>query len=133
MTSPLPLPEGFNPATHMIAKTTEYGTFHESRRAARLAADLLANGTEADQALAVNVLEAVLRCQETNPADPHHGNFYWMAEDTVVEDLNAVEFVLESLIPMLRQHGDRLPAAICATGAGRRSAWGWPRLPGWMF
>ena len=27
---PLPLPEGFNPETNMIAKVTENGTFHES-------------------------------------------------------------------------------------------------------
>jgi hypothetical protein len=32
-----------------------------------------------------------------------------MAEDSVVEDLNAVEFVLEKLIPMMLRHSDRLP------------------------
>jgi hypothetical protein len=109
MTTPLPLPEDFNPSTHMIAKTTEFGLFHESRRAAHLAANLVANGAPADLELAEKVLAAVLRCQETDPRDPHVGNFYWMAEDTVVEDLNAVEFVLEALIPMMRQHADRLP------------------------
>lgn len=109
MTSPLTLPAEFDPATAMIARTTEYGTFHESRRAARLAADLVANGTPEDLALAGKVLEAVLRCQEINPKDPHFGNFYWMAEDSVVEDLNAVEFVLEALIPLMRDFGDRLP------------------------
>lgn len=112
MTTPLTLPDDFNPAAFMIAKTTEYGTFHESRRAARLAADLLANGAPEDLALAEQVLEAVLRCQERDPNDPHLGNFYWMAEDTTVEDLNAVEFVLEALIPMMRRHADRLPAAL---------------------
>jgi hypothetical protein len=112
MTTPLPLPESFNPNTFMIAKTTEYGTFHESRRAAHLAADLVANGAPEDLALAEQILAAVLRCQEQDPNDPHVGNFYWMAEDTVVEDLNAVEFVLEALIPMMRRHADRLPAPL---------------------
>lgn len=112
MISPLPLSEDFNPTTFMIAKTTEYGTFHESRRAARLAADLVANGAPEDLDLAEKVLGAVLRCQEADPNDPHVGNFYWMAEDTVVEDLNAVEFVLEALIPMMRCHADRLPAPL---------------------
>jgi hypothetical protein len=112
MIPPLTLPDNFNPSTFMIAKTTEYGTFHESRRAAHLAADLVANGAPEDLALAEQVLDAVLRCQEADPNDPHVGNFYWMAEDTVVEDLNAVEFVLEALIPMMRRHRDRLPTPL---------------------
>lgn len=106
---PLTLPVNFNPDTCMLSKTTEYGLFHETRQAARLAAQLVANGTPADLALAEKVLAALLACQEIDPSDPHAGNFYWMREDTVVEDLNAVEFILESLIPMMLQHGDRLP------------------------
>lgn len=109
---PLPLPPNFNPATFMISKTTEFGLFHETRQAARLAAQLVANGTPADLALAAKVLDALLACQELDPSDPHYGNFYWMREDMVVEDLNAVEFNLEALIPMLLQHGDRLPPAL---------------------
>lgn len=112
MVTPLTLPADYNPDTYMIAKTTEYGTFHESRRAARLAAELVANGTPEDLALAECVLDATLACQETDPNDPHVGNFYWMREDTVVEDLNAVEFVLEALIPMMRAHGERLSEAM---------------------
>jgi len=108
---PLPLPENFNPATNLISKETEFGLFHESRRGARLAADLVANGHPDDLRLAEKVLDAVLRCQETDTRDPHYGNFYWMSEDTFVEDLNAVEFNLESLIPMMITHGDRLPEA----------------------
>jgi hypothetical protein len=105
---PLPLPADFNTTTHMISKTTEYGVFHETRRAARLAEQLVANGTPTDLTRAEAVLEAVLACQERDPQDPHCGNFYWMREDEVVEDLNAVEFVLEALIPMMLRHGDRL-------------------------
>jgi hypothetical protein len=106
---PLTLPENFNPETYMLVKTTEYGTFHESRQAARLAGQLVANGAEQDLALAEKVLEATLKCQELDERDPHYGNFYWMREDDIVEDLNAVEFVLEHLIPMMIRHSDRLP------------------------
>ncbi|MCB0080617.1 MAG: hypothetical protein KDE47_06790, partial [Caldilineaceae bacterium] len=111
MTQPLPLPPDFNPQTNLIQKTTEFGIFHESRRGARLAADLIANGTPTDLHLAQQVLDAVLACQEHDPRDPHCGNFYWMAEDRHVEDLNAVEFNLESLIPMMIRHRDRLSSS----------------------
>jgi len=104
----LVLPPNFNPATFMLSKTTEFGLFHETRQAARLAAQLLASGTSHDLALAAQVLDALLLCQELDPRDPHYGNFYWMREDSVVEDLNAVQFNLESLIPMMLHYGDRL-------------------------
>lgn len=106
---PLNLPENFNPETHLLAKTTENGTFHESRAGARLAERLLENGHPDDITQAIKTLEATLACQETHPDDPHCGNFYWMAEDDVVGDLNAVEFCLESLIPLMIDYGDRLP------------------------
>jgi hypothetical protein len=105
---PLTLPEDYNPETYLIRKVTENGVFHESRRGARLAADLVANGAPEDLALAHKVLDAVLACQERHESDPHYGNFMWMAEDDVVQDLNAVEFNLEHLIPMMLQHADRL-------------------------
>ena len=108
------LPSNFNSATYMLSKTTEFGVFHETRQAARLAAQLLASDTAADRELAAKVLAALLRCQERDERDPHYGNFYWMREDSVVEDLNAVQFNLEALIPMLLQHGDRLAPALRA-------------------
>ncbi len=108
MPIPLPLPGDYNPATHMLAHSNETGTYHESRKAAHFAARLVANGAPEDLALAEKVLDAVLACQETDPADPHRGNFYWMAEDSHVEDLNAVEFCLEALIPMILRHRERL-------------------------
>ena len=107
-TSPLELSESFNPKTHLLFKTTENGTFHESRAGARLAERLLGNGHPDDIIQAEKTLDATLNCQESHPDDPHYGNFYWMAEDDVVGDLNAVEFCLESLIPMMIDHGDRL-------------------------
>lgn len=115
MTQPLPLPENFNPETNMLAHySTEYGNFHQSRQAAALAAQLVANGTPQDLALAEKVIDATLACQELDPNDPHYGNFLWMREDDVVFDLNAVEFNLEHLIPMMIQHGDRLSTTLQA-------------------
>jgi hypothetical protein len=105
---PLSLPEDFDPEACMIANVTENGVFHESRKGAALAARLVVNGAEQDLELAERVLEVVLGCQERRAGDPHYGNFLWMLEDNVVQDLNAVEFNLEHLIPMMLQHGDRL-------------------------
>lgn len=110
--TPLTLPPNFNPETCLLANRTEYGLFHESRKGAGLARQLVANGTPQDLELAEKVLEATLKCQELHPDDPHYGNFLWMYEDEVVFDLNAVEFVLEHLIPMLLQHGHRLSPAM---------------------
>jgi hypothetical protein len=113
--SPLPMPPDFNPDTLMLAKTTEYGLFHESRRAAHFAADLIRHGTAQDIELAEGVLGQVLGCQELDERDPHFGNFYWMREDSHVEDLNAVEFVLSALIPMMLEYGERLSPATQAS------------------
>lgn len=114
MRHPLPIPDDFNPTKNLIAKQTENGTFHESRQGARFAEELVANGTPADLELAHKVLDATLACQEVHLDDPHRGNFYWMAEDEVVTDLNAVEFNLERLIPMMIQHSDRLSSTLQA-------------------
>jgi len=114
MPQPLPLPENYNPQTHLLAKVTENGPFHETRAGAAFAHRLVANGAPEDLALAETVLDVVLGCQERRAGDPHHGNFTWMLEDDHVEDLNAVEFNLEHLIPMMRRHAGRLPAALQA-------------------
>lgn len=108
MATALPLPETFNLETNLVAKTTENGVFHESRAGAAFAEQLIANGTSDDIALAHQVLEATLNCQEHHEDDPHLGNFMWMAEDEVITDLNAVQFNLERLIPMMLRHRDRL-------------------------
>ncbi len=107
---PLPLSESFNPDTNMLPRTTETGTYQSSRRAAAFAAQLVANGTPQELALAEKVLDAVLGCQERREGDPHYGSFKWVLEDDVVQDLNAVEFNLEYLIPMMLQH--RVPFMI---------------------
>ena len=108
MSEPMSLPDNYNSETHLLYKTTENGTFHESRGGASFARRLLANGHPDDIALAHKVLEATLACQEIREDDPHYGNFFWMAEDDVVGDLNAVEFCLENLIPMMMDSADHL-------------------------
>ncbi|MEJ5198620.1 MAG: hypothetical protein WHX53_06830 [Anaerolineae bacterium] len=112
MPQPLPLPENYDPQTHLLAKVTENGVFHETRAGAAFAHRLVANGTPQDLALAEQVLDVVLGCQERRPGDPHFGNFTWMLEDDHVEDLNAVEFNLEHLIPMMLCYADRLTPAM---------------------
>ncbi|MFZ6030930.1 MAG: hypothetical protein ACOYYS_24755 [Chloroflexota bacterium] len=109
--TPLPLPPDYNPQTHLQSQTTENGVFHETRKGAHFARRLVANGTPQDLELAEKVLDVVLDCQERHPDDAHYGNFYWMIEDRVVFDLNAVEFNLEHLIPMMLVHGERLSEA----------------------
>jgi len=108
MTQPLPLPDNFNPQTFMLFNRTENGLFHESRQGAAFAAQLIGSGAPQDLDLAEKVLNVVLGCQERREGDPHYGNFMWMLEDDVIFDLNAVEFNLEHLIPMMIRHRDRL-------------------------
>ena len=68
--------------------------FHATIPSVQLASELMANGTPADIVEAADIFRAVLTCQEVREADPHLGNFRWELEDEVVEDLNAVQFVL---------------------------------------
>ncbi len=112
MTTALKLPDTFNPETYLISKRTENGLFHESRAGASFAEQLLSNGTSEDIDLAHQVLDATLNCQELHQDDPHYGNFTWMAEDDVVDDLNAVQFILEKLIPMMIRHRNLLSDAM---------------------
>ena len=61
------------------------------------------------------VIAAVLDCQDMDRRSPHFGNFKWEHEDGAVEDLNAVQFVLVRLIPLLLNHSDRLSRAARST------------------
>ena len=131
MPQPLPLPENYNPQTHLLAKVTENGLFHETRAGASFAHRLVANGAIEDLALAETVLDVVLGCQERRAGDPHHGNFTWMLEDDHVEDLNAVEFNLEHLIPMMLRYADRHFRCRSRRASSTRSAWGWTKSAGW--
>ena len=126
----------------MLRHETEYGVFHETRRSCRFACELIENGSSADLKLATTVLDAVLNCQSVDSADPHQGKFFWMAEDDYIQDLNAVVFCLESLIPMMLKRGKRLPSrqkdrslGLFNSGCRKSSAWmsGWaiPTLRPW--
>ena len=93
----------------MLARQEADGkTYHSPRLALEFAGNLAANGAPQDLDLAEKVLDGALACQETRKGDPHLGNFLWEREDEAVEDLNAVQFCLFQLIPMMIQHGNRL-------------------------
>ena len=111
-TSPLKLPNNFNPKTHMIARPEGDKIYHAPRAAFELAYNLLSNGHPEDINQAEKTLEAALKGQETRPGDPHLGNFLWEAEDEAVEDLNAVQFCLFQLIPIMIQFGNLLSSDI---------------------
>lgn len=114
-TSPLPLPPSYNPALNMISQHIGKETFHAPRSSARFVEELLSNGTPEDIARAELVLPGVLSGQITDPADRYYGAFRWELEMEAVEDLNAVQFLLYSLIPITVDHGDVLqPATVAA-------------------
>ena len=50
----------------------------------------------------------MLALQETREQDAHYGNFRWLLEDPCVTDLNGVEFMLDQLIPLAREHAGAL-------------------------
>jgi hypothetical protein len=79
-----------------------------------LAGALLAAGEPAAVAEAAAIVAAVLDTQELAADHPYRGNFRWLADDAEVCDLNAVQFVLQALLPVLLAHGDRLPPALLA-------------------
>jgi hypothetical protein len=107
-TVPLDIPEEFDPVRNMPVRTEDTGTWHASRLAAHFAARLVANGAPEDLELAEKVLEGLEACQERRPGNPNHGNYRWEYEDSEVEDLNAVHFVLIVILPMIIRYGDRL-------------------------
>jgi hypothetical protein len=61
---------------------------------------------------AADLVAVVLETQERAREHPHRGNFRWLADDREVTDLNAVQFVLRALLPLLLAHGPALPAPL---------------------
>lgn len=110
MPQPLPLPDAYDAQAHMLAHTVGERVFHATIQSAMLAAQLLQNGTSKDVNEAGHIFRAVLEAQETRTGDPHRGNFRWELEDEVVEDLNAVQFVLFYFIPALSENSARFPS-----------------------
>jgi hypothetical protein len=73
---------------------------------------LLAQGKDVDRA--TGILEAALHAQERSPVHPRRGNWKWRMDDPEVVDLNAVQFVMRAMLPLLVRFGDRLPADLYA-------------------
>ena len=111
MRKPLIVPVGFDVSNNMFSREVDGRVYHSLIPAVRFIPKLVENGTETDLALAERMITAVLACQEKDPTDPHIGNFLWEREDEIVEDLNAVQFALFNLIPMMVQWKDRLEEA----------------------
>jgi hypothetical protein len=99
------LPDDF-PVEAFIAGTSSA----QARAGAEYAELLVQRGEPEDIVLAVRLLDAVIACQEQRDGARHQGNFVWSQDDEAIRDLNAVEFVMRHLIPMMLDHGDRLPA-----------------------
>jgi hypothetical protein len=105
----------FDPVRHLIGRPSAADPARRVFRAPEalpLARALLAQDDPAAVAEAAGVVAAVLATQERDPRHPYRGNFLWLADDAEVCDLNAVQFVLQALLPLLVQHGQRLPAAL---------------------
>lgn len=106
--APLPVPPEFDPAVQMINRPVNGQSYHPTFHSAEFTAKLVANGTPEDLKLAEAVLQRVMESQERNAGAAHYGGFRWFREEEAVEDLNAVEFTLYYLIPMMLQYQDRL-------------------------
>ena len=112
--SPPALPENYDAQAHMITHQVRGRIFHATIASAQLASELMASGAPEDIAEATAIFRAVLACQEVRDTQPHRGNFRWELEDEVVEDLNAVQFVLFYCIPVLCKTSDALPPDLVA-------------------
>ncbi len=75
---------------------------------------LLRQGDAESVAEALSIVGAALDSQELSPDHPHRGNFLWLADDAEVADLNAVQFMLRQLLPILVWHDKLLPDDLLA-------------------
>lgn len=98
----------FDSELALVEQRTDVGVFHPPRGALTYAHALLQ--TEGDTALPTieRIIRCVLTTQERQAGNIHYGNFKWMYEDQGVTDLNAIQFVLEQLLPLYMDCGDRL-------------------------
>ncbi len=100
----------YDPDVHLVGNPIDNGLFHSAWMSAEYAVALIESGSQAEIKRAEAIIAAVLNCQDMDPSSPHYGNFKWEHEDLAVEDLNAVQFVLVRLIPLLLNHSGRLSA-----------------------
>ena len=107
----------YNPDRHLIgipsADDPMVKTYWQAG-ALPLAHALLNTGEQESISEASGIVAAVLESQETSPQHPHRGNWRWLADDPAVGDLNAIQFVLRWLLPLLVQHSEKLPADLQA-------------------
>jgi len=96
-------PMNFFPETNLVGRFVDGKRYHDTKSNAEFAKDLVENGTPQNLKLAENVIGQLLRCQELNEKNIHYGNFLWEIEDQIIEDLNAVQFVLFNLIIGLKE------------------------------
>ncbi len=106
------VPLVYDSGVHLVANTIDNGVFHSAWMSAEYAVALVESGSRGEIERAEAVIEAVLGCQDMDARSPHYGNFRWEHEDLAVEDLNAVQFVLVRLIPLLLNRSDRLSEAL---------------------
>ena len=102
----------YDPAVHLVANSIDNGVFHSAWISADYAVGLVESASPQAIERAEAVIDAILSCQDIDPRSPHYGNFRWEYEDLAVEDLNAVQFVLVRLIPLLLNRADRLSEAL---------------------
>ena len=107
-TKPMPLPENFDYDLYMVANEVNGEKFHGPRESVRLCEKLLDNGTPEDIRNTEKIIPGILSGQVQNPDSSHYGGYRWELEMEEVEDFNAVEFILHSLIPILILHEDKL-------------------------
>lgn len=96
------LEEAWDDEAALVRHVAPHGVFHDGRASLAYARVLLRRGGRDDVARAGRIIAAVAALQETREQDAHYGNFRWFAEDAGVTDLNAVEFVLDSLNALWR-------------------------------
>ena len=87
----------YDPDVHLVAVTIDNGIFHTVWMSTEYAVALVENGSPLEIKRAEAVINAILDCQDMDARSPHYGNFKWEHEDLAVEDLNAVQFVLDSV------------------------------------
>ncbi len=87
-----------------MVRLREAPDYHDPRGTLAYARVLVREG---DAGRAVRAIRSVLALQETRPQDAHCGNFRWLLEQPCVTDLNGVEFMLDEIITLLREHAAR--------------------------
>ena len=109
----------YDPEVNLVGNEIDNGIFHSAWMSAEYAVALVESGSAAEIERAEAVIQAVLSCQDSDSRSPHYGNFRWEFEDLTVEDLNAVQFVLIRLIPLLLRKSHRLSQALVARARER--------------